>query len=65
MRLFESMQQESGFGYRVLGVFDNNPDERFVYDTVRPIDELERFVAEKHVRQIFSPSRATTRLLRR
>lgn len=52
-RLYESMQHESGFGYRVLGVFDNNPDDQFTFDTVRPIADLDTFVNENHVRQIF------------
>ncbi|MDE6156910.1 MAG: exopolysaccharide biosynthesis polyprenyl glycosylphosphotransferase, partial [Muribaculaceae bacterium] len=53
IRLYESMQNESGFGYRVLGVFDNNPDPHFPFGHVRPIDELGDFVEKKHIRQIF------------
>ncbi len=52
-RLYESMEQDAGFGYRVLGFFDDNPAEEFSEFDVRPIDELEEFVAEKGVRQIF------------
>ena len=52
-RLYENMQRDSGYGYKVLGFFDDNPDEDFFADKVYPVDELEAFVEQKQIRQIF------------
>lgn len=52
-RLYENMQRDSGYGYKVLGFFDDNPDEDFFADKVYPVDELESFVERNQVRQIF------------
>lgn len=52
-RLYESMLKDSGFGYRVLSFFDNEPKEGFSLGKVRKISELGKFVEENHVRQIF------------
>lgn len=51
--LYDSMQKDTGFGYRVLGFFDDEPDENFYIDKVHGIDELRDFVATRDVRQIF------------
>ncbi len=52
-RLFDNMEQDAGFGYRVLGFFDDNPQENFFKGEVRPVADLEEFVTRHHIRQIF------------
>lgn len=52
-RLYNSMLTDSGYGYRVLGFFDDSPTPGFKLGEVHGIDELEKFVAERQVRQIF------------
>ncbi len=52
-RLYASMQRDTGFGYRVLGFFDDDPEDDFHIDTVRSIDGLADFVEQNQVRQIF------------
>lgn len=52
-RLFDSMEHDAGFGYRVLGFFDDNPSDDFYSGVVYPLSELADFVAGRNVRQIF------------
>lgn len=52
IRLKRNMLKDAGFGYRILGFFDDEPNPDFRGD-VLPINELRKFVAEKDVRQIF------------
>lgn len=51
--LYDNMCKDSGFGYRVLGFFDNNPDPNFTGHEVHRISELAEFVEKRRVRQIF------------
>lgn len=53
MRLYESMRKDSGFGYRILGFFDDEPDPAFSGPYIGPISKLDSFMAENDVRQIF------------
>lgn len=52
-RLCANMEKDAGYGYRILAFFDDNPDEDFCLGKVLPMDELDAFVAENRVRQIF------------
>lgn len=52
-RLFNALQQDAGFGFYVLGFFDDNPPEGFNLGAVYPIDSLADFVKERDVRQIY------------
>ena len=47
------MEHDAGFGYRVLGFFDDNPSDDFYSGVVYPLSELADFVAGRNVRQIF------------
>lgn len=53
VRLYSAMQTDAGYGYRVLGFFDDNPSEDFISDRVYGIDELADFVERRKIRQIF------------
>ncbi len=53
MRLAEAMQKDQGFGYRILGFFDDDPAPHFSGKYIGPISRLAQFVAEKDVRQIY------------
>ena len=55
-RLYTAMETDAGFGYRIVGVFDDDPDDRFHYDNVLPLSELGDFVAANRVRQVFFTS---------
>ena len=52
-RLYECMKRDAGYGYRVLGFFDDNPAEDFRESEVLPVGDLEQFVIQNGVRQIF------------
>lgn len=52
-RLYDIMEQDTGYGYRVLGFFDDNPKEGFDCAKVMPISELKEFVQRNQIRQIF------------
>lgn len=52
-RLTANMSRDPGFGYRILGYFDDNRDETFKPDMTLPLDELEDFVRDKEIRQIY------------
>lgn len=53
-RLYECMQTDTGFGYRVMGFFDDdkNPPKE-IADYVYSIDTLEQFVRDKRIDKIF------------
>lgn len=51
-RLYENMQKDAGFGYRVLAFFDDEISPGF-YGEVLPLNALADFVATKDVQQIF------------
>ncbi len=53
VRLYNAMQTDAGYGYRVLGFFDDNPADDFHHDRVYSMDELADIVERKKVRQIF------------
>lgn len=52
-RLKANMDKDPGYGYRVLGFFDDSPADDFDMGTVRPIADLKEFVDQNNVRQIF------------
>ena len=52
-RLYSAMKTDSGYGYKVLGFFDDAPEPGFGKHPVRPISELADFVKDKQIRQIF------------
>lgn len=51
--LYSNMEKDTGFGYRVLGFFDDEIADGFNLGPVKSISELEEFVRDNHVRQIF------------
>ncbi|MBO4977776.1 MAG: undecaprenyl-phosphate glucose phosphotransferase [Muribaculaceae bacterium] len=53
MRLFDAMRADSGFGYNVMGFFDDTPEPGFCGRYVGDIDRLSSFVRDNDVRQIF------------
>lgn len=54
VRLYEEMLNDDGFGYKVLGVFDKQrPDNALSELYVGTLDELDKFVKENAVDQIF------------
>lgn len=53
MRLQAAMKEDPGFGYKILGFFDDNPDPAFNGTYLGSIDRLPDFVTEKDVQQIF------------
>lgn len=53
VRLYNSMQTDTGYGYRVLGFFDDTPEPDFRFGNVHSIDELDQIVEDKQIRQIF------------
>lgn len=52
-RLASSLRKDSGFGYKILGFFDDSSDEISVRGDVYPIAALRKFVVDNDVRQIF------------
>ncbi|MCH5221130.1 MAG: undecaprenyl-phosphate glucose phosphotransferase [Muribaculaceae bacterium] len=52
-RLYASMRTDAGFGYRILGFFEDTQETTFCGTDVFSIDKLEAFVVEKQIRQIF------------
>lgn len=52
-RLFKEMQSDPGYGYRVLGFFDKMPQKDFCGKYTGHIDELEDFVRDNDVDQIY------------
>lgn len=52
-RLFDNMRKDAGFGYHVMGFFDDDPDPAFSDGKVYPISEMENFVAKKMIRQAY------------
>lgn len=53
MRLYENMRTDPGFGYHVLGFFDDEPDPAFEGKYLGPIDALESYIVREDIRQIF------------
>jgi putative colanic acid biosynthesis UDP-glucose lipid carrier transferase len=54
VRLYEEMLNDDGFGYKVLGVFDKQrPNNALSELYVGTLDELDKFVKENAVDQIF------------
>lgn len=53
LRLYESMKNDPGFGYAVLGFFDDAPDPAFQGSYGGNIDDLAEFMAHNDVRQVF------------
>ncbi len=52
-RLEAAMKEDPGFGYKILGFFDDAPDPAFNGTYLGSIDRLADFVSEKDVEQIF------------
>lgn len=52
-RLFDALQQDAGFGFKVMAFFDSNPEKGFSLGKVYPISALDEFVKDKDVRQIY------------
>ncbi|MDE6207827.1 MAG: sugar transferase, partial [Muribaculaceae bacterium] len=52
-RLRENILMDPGFGYRILGFFDDKPSPSFSGEPVYPISDLRHFVSENEVQQIF------------
>lgn len=53
MRLQQAMKEDPGFGYKILGFFDETPADGFRGDYQGTIDNLRAFVSKHEVRQIF------------
>ena len=53
VRLCRSLQRDAGFGYYILGFFDDEPGAGFSLGKVYPLSELSSFVAENGVQQIY------------
>ena len=53
MRLVQAMKQDPGFGYCILGCFDDNLDPGFEGSYRGGIDDMKNFMATHDVRQIF------------
>jgi len=52
-RLCRSLQRDAGFGYYILGFFDDEPEPGFNLGPVHPFAELAGFVARHKVQQIY------------
>ncbi len=52
-RLYREMERDAGFGYSILGFFDDDPKPGFTGKYLGSIDMLEEFIASNNVRQIF------------
>lgn len=52
-RLASSLQKDGGFGYKILGFFDDSADGASESAAVYPISTLRKFVEDNDVRQIF------------
>lgn len=53
MRLQAAMKEDPGFGYKILGFFDDAPDPAFNGRYLGAMDRLADFVSERDVEQIF------------
>lgn len=53
MRLASGLERDAGFGYRIMGFFDQEPDDMFTGYDYHHIDELPEFVKAHHIDQIF------------
>lgn len=52
-RLAESLRQNEGYGYRILGFFDKAPAPGFAGIYCGTLDDLEPFIREKNVDEVF------------
>lgn len=52
-RLYEAMKVDHGFGYKVLGFFDNDHQGSFCDCYCAPLSNLENFVRDNKIDQIF------------
>ena len=52
-RLYEAMRNDAGFGYCVMCFFHDTPEPGFDLGEVRPIAELDRYMAQNDIRQVF------------
>lgn len=53
MRLYEELESDAGFGYKVLGFFSDKPDPGFHGKLLGSIDDLEHAVKETKFDQVF------------
>lgn len=53
IQLYEDMKNDPGFGYAILGFFDDVPDPAFHGHYGGNIDDLAEFMAHNDVRQVF------------
>ncbi|MCX4263495.1 MAG: undecaprenyl-phosphate glucose phosphotransferase [Muribaculaceae bacterium] len=52
-RLYEAMSTDAGFGYCVMCFFHDTPEPGFDLGEVRPISELNKYMSENDIRQVF------------
>lgn len=52
-RLAQEMRSDPGFGYRILGFFDDECPPDFKEKFIGDIDELDQFIKSEHVDEIF------------
>lgn len=53
LRLAQEMRSDQGFGYRIMGFFDDERPQNFPEKYLGPISELEKFVHENKVQEIY------------
>ena len=54
IRLMEELLSDQGYGYRILGFFDDNPKARTVKDYKGNLDAVEQFVKDNLVDEMYS-----------
>ena len=52
-RLLNEMMDDAGYGYRVLGVFDNNRKNRNIKCFAGTLDDVEKFVQENFIDEMY------------
>lgn len=52
-RLYDSLMNDGGYGYRILGFFDKTPAEGFTGLYCGTLDDLDSFIVEQNVDEIF------------
>lgn len=53
MRLYEEMQSDAGFGYKVVGFFSDKPREEFSGTLLGGIDDIEKMARELEIDEIY------------
>ncbi len=52
-RLYETLVNDEGYGYRILGFFDKNPMPGFAGTYCGPLERLEAFIVDNKVDEVF------------